>query len=245
MSKGPGQENSFAASSREMTIPNQMDNKDYGKRSKVTGRKVVIKSSGPDGKVYGARAIMTKENHSFSDYLVAESRENDNITLLPDKIISELKTLIRKGAADLEQMWKDALELVNTAYHVASVRRPQPDQKGAWKQYEELIKYAVQQLASSRGIDGKWRLSNLTFKESVQMDKPQHVGKRRFFVEIPGEAAVEADASSMDELIKQLSNKMRRHGSHLQVDRRNEFGAKLSVWVGNEKRDEILIKEIS
>jgi hypothetical protein len=36
----------------------------------------------------------------------------------------------------------------------------------AWKQYEEMIQYAVQQLSRERGIDGSWRMSAAMFHEA-------------------------------------------------------------------------------
>jgi hypothetical protein len=64
-------------------------------------------------------------------------------------------------------------------------------------------------------------------------------------VEVPGSAPVEADAASMDDVIEQLSNKMRRHGAKLRIEHRTREGAVLTVWVDDVKREEIVVKEIS
>jgi hypothetical protein len=34
--------------------------------------------------------------------------------------------------------------------------------EAAWKQYEEMIKHAVQELAKARGMDGDWRMTALS-----------------------------------------------------------------------------------
>lgn len=260
-----GSKNGFAKKSKKMTIPLQMDNKDYGKATKAVARTVDMIDSGT-GKYYGSKTIMTKESkQSFIQFLVTES-DSDDITTLPEKVIREIKGLMRKGAADLEQNWGSvgkykgagALELVDKAYHVSNVRKPTPDQKGAWKQYTDLIAFGVQQLAATRGRDGKWRKTDpIAFSESLVefapspneiSTRPQsdnHIGTHRFFVEIPNESAVEADAKNMDEIIEQITNKLRRNGAKARVDSRTKTVTVLSVWVGDVKRDQIVIKDIS
>lgn len=246
---GPGSENSFAQSASEMNIPSQYDNKDFGKKSKTVARKIVIRSTGTDKKMYGARAIMTKENEedqpkrvTLIEYLIAES---DDLSLLPDSVIGEIKKNIRTGAKDLEQKWKNALELVHKAYHVANIRRPTPDQKGAWKQYEELIKFGVRQLSACRGLDGEWRMSNVMIREQANVDRSQEISKRRFFVEVPGESAKEVAANDMGELIDGLINNFRRHSAKVRVEERNKNGAILSVWKNDVQIEKIVIKELS
>ena len=39
----------------------------------------------------------------------------------------------------------------------AGAERPIPNMAAAWKQYEQFIQLAVNQLAKYRGIDGDWR----------------------------------------------------------------------------------------
>lgn len=260
-----------------MSIPNQYDNTDFGKKSKVVLRKVSTEEKGGTRKKYGSKAILTKEDASisFKDFLINEAKD---VTLLPDRVISELKKLIRDGAKDLAQNWKNALHLVHTAYHVGGVRRPVPDEKGAWKQYEELIKFGVKQLSSTRGLDGEWRSSTVLVREADEVDQQQGqqdpgyemvappqaptprkpslqsmaqqpqdnpIGKRRFFVEIPGQSAAEIDGQNMDEIIEMMTNKLRRHGTKVRVESRDKVHAVISVWYNDVKRDEIIIKEVS
>lgn len=83
---------------------------------------------------------------------------------LPQATVDHLKKLIREGCKpDKEtgqyQPWANALQLVHKAYEVAHVQRPTPDMKELWKQYEEIIQFAVKELAKTRGIDGSWRMS--------------------------------------------------------------------------------------
>lgn len=255
---GPGSDNEYAKNAGEMAIPSQFDNVDWGKKTKLVVRKVSTKARGAKGTFYGSKAIVTKEGEklTFTDYLIAEA---EDVTLLPQRVIDELKKLIREGAKDLTQNWKDALHLVNTAYHVGNVRRPVPEQKGAWKQYEELIKFGVKQLAATRGIDGDWRSSTVMVREEfnapekpprlsqfVQRDpSDNHIGTKRYFVEIPGHAAVEIDGKNMDEIIEMVSNKMRRHGAKIRVEERQKDYAIVTVWIRDVKRDRIIIKQVS
>jgi hypothetical protein len=49
----------------------------------------------------------------------------------------------------------------------------------------------------------------------------------------------------MDEIIEQITNKLRRNGAKARVESRTKTVAVLSVWVGDIKRDEIVIKDVS
>lgn len=91
--------------------------------------------------------------------------EKDDLSKLPHETINEIEKLIRGGAKDKDQDWANALELVHKAYEVAQVQRPTPDMNDAWEQYEELLSYAVKELAKHRGLDGKWRMSSHVFDD--------------------------------------------------------------------------------
>lgn len=106
----------------------------------------------------------------LTDLLLVSEGGGDLTELTPD-IMSELQKNIRKGASDIEQKWPNALALVQKAYEVSGVQRPDPDMMAAWKQYEENITYSVQQLAKFRGMDGDWRMSAHIFHESLSVKK--------------------------------------------------------------------------
>lgn len=251
---GPGQKNEFSKKSKRMKYPAQMDNVDYGKKTKIVARTIDHVDSNT-GKFYGSRAIMTKETNThirFGDFLLSEAnsqKDLDSITTVPDKVIGEIKSLIKKGASDLAQAWKNALELTNTAYHVANVRLPRPDQKGAWSQYMDMITFSVRQLSASRGINGKWRVEPSSIKEAIEPQQPTPIGKKRFFVEIPGMAATEVDGDNMDSIIDQIISRIHVgkevKGTRVRVEYRTELGARLAVYVNDVLREKILIKEIS
>jgi hypothetical protein len=245
---GPGQQNDFAKHSKEMTgsVPKQMDNKDFGKKRTAKAHKFSVKDT-KTGKLYWAPAIMEK----FSTYLISEATEKsvlDKITTLPGMVINELKKLITKGAKDLNQNWEDAKELTDTAYHVANIRRPIPDQRGAWKQYEDLLKFSVNQLWDTRGKKGDWRAADVVYGEShVPKIEPlfEAINSKRFFVKIPNAIDVEVDGSDMTEVIKDLTNKIRRQGGHVEVRQRNDQGALLVVWKKDVEIEEIIIQSVS
>jgi len=96
------------------------------------------------------------------------SEASDDLTELPPDIVDEIQKNIRDGAKDQQQLWSNALELVQKAYEVAGVQRPTPDMKSAWSSYETLLQYAVEQLAKYRGIDGDWRMSSAIFHEAME-----------------------------------------------------------------------------
>ena len=247
----PGSANDFAKKSKKMKFPAQMDNVDYGKKTKAVPRTVDLVDS-KTGKFYGTKTIMTKETTlpTFQEFLQLNEADKDDITSLPERVVAELKSLIGKGAKDLAQAWKNALELVNTAYHVSSVRLPRPDQKGAWRQYDELIKHAVKQLAASRAINGNWRVTDSLIRESVKEEKPRDIGKRRFFVHIPGvQHPQEADADSMDDVIDKITARIHTgkevRGTKVRVASRDEHNAELHVYLDGGLRERIRIQEIS
>lgn len=99
--------------------------------------------------------------------ILNEMRESEPIitgdgTALPPVTIKEIKHLIRKGAKDLTQKWKDSIHLVKKAYDVADQELPKITQKDAWTQYTHLIGFAVRELAKARGAkgpDASWRVS--------------------------------------------------------------------------------------
>ncbi len=247
----PAQENELARKSKEMnsgSIPLQTVNTDFGKKRKAKNHKFSVKST-KTGQTYWTPAIA--ENLTFSGYLIQESAESktlERLTTLPEVVISELKKLIRSGARDLQQQWADSLELINTAYHVSKIRRPSPSQKGAWRQYEELIKYGVGQMFAARGNKGSWRKSDVVYSEStVPTIQPlnEDMGKHRFFISIPNTADVEVEGDSLSEIVHDLINKLRRHGTTAHVTHHTQEGAILSVMRDGEQVEEIIIKHIS
>jgi len=98
----------------------------------------------------------------------SEAATND-LSRLPADVLKSIKTNIRKGAEDLNQDWGNALELLQKAYEVEGVQRPSPSMEAGWKQYEENLQYAVQQLAKNRGLDGDWRMSAAMFHEALNL----------------------------------------------------------------------------
>lgn len=245
------QPSEFDKKGTEMKYHNTMDKKrrGVGAKTKVRPETVVIRDS-KTKKVYGRRTVIQKSTESkdmkFLASLLDIINEAADITALPDQVTSEIKKLVRKGAQDLEQEWANALELVHTAYKVANVRRPAPDQKGAWKQYEELIQFGVKELHKTRGTDGKWRMTSTQIREQAEKNPLEmNIGKRRFFVDIPNSGSAEIAAKTMDDIIEQITNKLRRHGAKVRVDERAEKHAILSVWVNNVKRERITVKEVS
>jgi len=176
-------------------------------------------------------------------------KEEDDLSILPELAIKEIKKNIRKGAQDLEQGWVNALELVHQAYVVAQITMPEPDQEGAWKQYEEMIRYGVEQLAAARGLNAPWRMSANTVSETVgqTIDKKKAIKKlptRRFFVEIPGMDTKELEVGSMDDAVHHITNAMRKRGKKVIVKYRDKQGAVLSVHDHEKELETITIKEV-
>ena len=246
---GPAKENELAQKSKEMNgnLPMQRDNVDYGKKRSAKNHKFTVKDT-KNGKKYWTPAIA--EDITFTGFLLKEANDAktlEKITSLPELVVSELKKLINKGSQDLNQQWSDAAELVNTAYHVSNIRRPNPDQRGAWKQYTELLAFGVNALHKSRGPKGTWRSSDIVFAEGYNPEYllTEKIAGHRFFVKIPGAMDVEVEAKDMSEVIRELTNKIRRHGATAEVTHRSSEGAVLTIWRQDQEVEEIIIQDVS
>lgn len=164
----------------------------------------------------------------FKNFNLSEAE--GNLDKLPEETMNDIQKNIRDGAKDLEQKWANALELVHKAYEVSNVQRPTPLMDEAWKQYEENITYAVEQLAKSRGMESDWRMSAAIFHEAAML--------KRFRIKVefpdsdPKESIVEApDVDTAVQIVQ----------SHLEDDAQTqEFntlveddgrGKKLTFWL--------------
>jgi hypothetical protein len=103
-------------------------------------------------------------------YKQAVVEGKDDLSIVPEDAIKDIKKNIRDGAADLEQDWANAMELTHKAYSVAGVERPTPSERSAWTQYEEMLQLAVNELADARKLskDKSWRMSSTVFKEAME-----------------------------------------------------------------------------
>lgn len=88
-------------------------------------------------------------------------------TAIRHSLMEKIRKLIRKGARDEEARWPSALDLVHQAYKMAGVDRPVPSMEEAWSQYEEVIQFAVDELANAteKGIrDDSWKTTSTSTK---------------------------------------------------------------------------------
>lgn len=129
---------------------------------------------------------------------LALTEKKDDLSRLPKDVMTAIKSNIRKGAEDLEQKWANALELVHKAYDVEGVQRPDPSMETAWKQYEENLQYAVNQLADNRGMDDDWRMSSSMFHEARQR-------RHKFRVLVDNDDPVVVEARNFDEIVEGVS----------------------------------------
>lgn len=135
--------------------------------------------------------LLIESDYEYSGKKAYFAGDNPDDNPLPAFVVSKIRSNIRHGAQNTSQKWANALELVQKAYQVAAnmgrevsakgkpskfaqqvmvakikIERPSPEQTDAWKQYEELIQFAVEELAKTRGVKGDWRMSSAMFHES-------------------------------------------------------------------------------
>lgn len=253
------QKSEYESSGSVMTaskIPRQMDNKNYGKKRRAKTHTYPIKNSAT-GQAYGYKTIAENDLMHYLDRVLVEKEKIDD-TRLPASVVGEIASLIKKGAKDLQQAWKNAFELVHTAYHVANVRRPIPSEKGAWAQYEELLGVGVKALADTRGITANWRSSKPAFAESVTNDLDRALNeavhnkqrKHRIFVRAQqigfddGVDEYEVNANSLDEVIHPIIHQARRNGKHVRVEpiSRNQINLIVYIRGATKMQDDMIIK---
>ena len=175
----------------------------------------------------------------LKNLICTQINEDDDPEMLPPDVMSELQKNIRDGAKDVQQKWANALELVHKAYEVAGVERPTPDMRKSWKQYEENLTYAVQQLAKFRGMDGDWRMSSAIFYEALEA-KPKKF-RVTYFGEEGGDGKT-VEAHDIDEVIATLSQ---NDGYDAKVHKHSDNEARISFsrW-GIKKNGHVEIRRI-
>ncbi len=133
-------------------------------------------------------------------YILSEAKED--MSIVPQDAFKDIKKNIKDGAADLEQEWANALELVQKAYSVAGVERPTPSMRGAWTQYEEMITYAVNELADAHKLTGNksWRMSSTIFKEAME----PRIKVRVYEVGEKSGKGHTVEAKNMEEVVKMV-----------------------------------------
>lgn len=163
---------------------------------------------------------------------LANVKEGSDLSRLPPDVISAIKSNIRKGAGDFEQKWANALELVHKAYEVEGAARPTPDMDAAWKQYEENLQYAVQQLANARGMDDDWRMSSSIFHEALQ---PKH----HYRVTVDDDSYI-VEGDDVVSIITQLSEAVPDHETNYVVED-DHYVVSFSKW-GIKHRTKLIVE---
>jgi hypothetical protein len=177
--------------------------------------------------------------HLLKNLIQTSLFEEEDPEMLPPDIMSTIQKNIRDGAKDIQQKWSNALELVHKAYEVESVQRPTPDMRKGWKQYEENLTYAVQQLAKYRGMDGDWRMSSAVMFEALEAKKK--LFRVSYFGEEGGEGK-SVEANNIDEVI----DKLKHHESYdVKTHKVSDNEARLSFsrW-GIKKNGHVEIRRI-
>lgn len=82
--------------------------------------------------------------------------ETDPQEPFPNDTIAALHKDIKKKSKDLEVDWKSSVEVVDAAFADLNVPKPQAYLKERWKQYRELLDYAIRSLYDSRGMKAAW-----------------------------------------------------------------------------------------
>ncbi len=145
-------------------------------------------------------------------YVISEGK--DDLSVVPEDALKDIKKNIRDGATDLEQDWANAMELVHKAYSVAGVERPTPNERGGWTQYEEMLTLAVNELADARKLTkSDWRMSSKVFKEAMEPRirvRVYELGEKK------GKGHT-VEAKNMDEIIEMVKKQAGAKGFDMDV----------------------------
>lgn len=148
-------------------------------------------------------------------YTQSLAEKKEDLSIVPEDAIKDIKKNIKDGAADLEQDWANAMELTHKAYSVAGVERPTPSERGAWQQYEEMLQLAVNELADARKLskDKSWRMSSTVFKEAMEPRIKVRV------VELGGSSGRghTVEAKNMEEVIEMIRKQAGGKGYEMEV----------------------------
>lgn len=153
-------------------------------------------------------------------YIQSLAEAKEDLSIVPEDAIKDIKKNIKSGAADLDQDWANAMELTHKAYKVAGVERPTPSERSAWKQYEEMLQLAVNELADARKLskDKRWRMSSTVFKEAMEM-------RRKFRVVELGDTSGRGhtvEAKNMEEIIEMVRKQAGERGFDMDVEDKDD-----------------------
>jgi len=165
--------------------------------------------------------------------------EGNDLTELPEQGMKDIQANIRKGAQDTTQQWANALELVHKAYEVTGVERPNPNMVAAWKQYEENITFAVEQLSKARGMDADWRMTSASLHEAVKLKK------FKVYLDMPDTDPIEAiaEAEDIDVIVEIVKERVKDNPSteeyELRVDDDGK-GVKITCWLHGIRNNSVI-----
>ena len=152
-------------------------------------------------------------------YVIAEGRDNKDLSILNDDTFKEIKKNIKDGAEDIEYEWANALELVHKAYKVAGVERPTPAMGGAWRQYEEMLQLGVEQLAKFRkDVGSDWRMSSSIFREAME----KRIKVRVYEIGDKFAKGHTVEARNMQEIIEMVRKQAGSHAYDMEVEESDE-----------------------
>lgn len=155
--------------------------------------------------------------HLFENNIDDLTSRSEQLNAYPEATMDQLRKLIREGTKPNKETgqyekWGSALQLVHQAFTVAGVQRPTPQMKEMWKQYEELIAYAVKELAKTRGLDADWRMT------ASELEDAYHFAVNGgILLEIDGET-VEVLEKDTNEVINVFQDIGRRKGYDIQIN---------------------------
>lgn len=153
-------------------------------------------------------------------YTISEGSKKDDLSIVPEDAMKDIKKNIKAGAADLEQDWSNALELVKKAYKVAGVELPTPSERGAWQQYEEMLTLGVHEIADAKKLTGdeEWRMSSKVFKEAME---PQIKVRVVELGEKQGKGHT-VQAKNLDEIVDMVAKQAGEKGFDMDVEDKDD-----------------------
>ena len=103
---------------------------------------------------------------------------------------------------------------------VAGVEKPTPSERGAWKQYEEMLMLAVHEIADAKKLTGDeaWRMSSKVFKEAME---PRIKIRVVELGEKQGKGHT-VQAKNLDEIIEMVRNQAGEKGFDMDVEDKDD-----------------------
>lgn len=134
-------------------------------------------------------------------------------------LVRQIEKSIKDAAKDPEKHWKNAIELLLTAYRAHGVKQPSAADGDKYEQHLKILRYTVRQLEYFRSNAGSWRTTE-RLEESTNIKVP-------FEITFDGQKKV-VHSTNVKDAKRELVIQLRQRGVICKTLAENEHSAQLT-----------------